>query len=280
MEQTVSQVLTPIQKTIDTAIDFLVNYSFQVIGAILIIIIGAVAARWTGGIILGVCQRRKLDITLSQFFASTGRIIVLMFAFIVALGKFGITIAPFIAAIGATAFGITYAIQGPLSNYAGGLAIILGRPFRVGDTVTIRGITGIVEDVRLACTIMVDEDGVRIIIPSRQIVGEILHNSGPTRIVESAIGISYGDDPEKAIRIIRQTISKFDDVATTRPQQAGISAFADSSVTIAYRYWVPATRRFSTSSAVNLAIYQALKQAGVTIPFPQREVRLLGEARK
>src|SRR3989344_8140051 len=159
MEKTDSQVLTPIQKTIDTAIDFLVNYSFQVIGAILILIIGAVAARWTGGIILGVCQRRKLDITLSQFFASTGRIIVLMFAFIVALGKFGITIAPFIAVIGATAFGITYAVQGPLSNYGAGLAIIITRPFVVGNTIEVKGVHGIVEEIGLGATRLSNPDG-------------------------------------------------------------------------------------------------------------------------
>ncbi len=279
MEQTVTQVLTPLQKIIDTAIDFLVNYSFQVIGAVLILIIGAIAARWTGGIVLRLCQRKKLDVTLAKFFANAVRIIFLMFAIVVALGKVGITIAPFIAAIGATAFGLTYAIQGPLSNYAGGLAIILGRPFKVGDTVTIHDVTGIIEDVRLAFTTMVDEDGVKIMIPSRQIVGEIVHNSGPTRIVESAIGISYESDPEKAIHIIRQTIGRFDDVATARPPQAGISGFADSSVTIAYRYWVPATKRFATSAAVNLAIYQALRQAGITIPFPQHEIKILGDAR-
>jgi small conductance mechanosensitive channel len=277
VEQTVKQVITPFQKMTETAIDFLVTYSFQVIGAILILIVGAIAARWTSTIVLKLCHRKGLDVTLAKFFANTVRLIFLMFAIIVALGKFGITIAPFIAAIGATAFGVTYAIQGPLSNYAGGLAIIMGRPFKIGDTVCIKDVTGVVEDIRLAYTMLLDEDGVRILIPSKHIVGEILHNSGPVRMADAIVGISYKDDPKKAIKVIHQTLLDQEDVARKPPPQAGISAFGDSSVNIRYRYWVPSRKRFGTSTAANLAVYEALKKAGITIPFPQREVRLLGK---
>lgn len=280
MEQTVTQVFTPLQKTVDIAIDFLVNYSFQVIGAILILVIGMIAARWTGGIVLKLCERKKLDITLARFFANTVRIIFLMFAIVVALGKFGITIAPFIAAIGATAFGLTYAIQGPLSNYGAGLAIIMGRPFIVGDTVTVAGVTGIVEDIRLAYTLMIDEDGVKILIPSKHIVGEVLHNSGPYKIVEAVVGISYDDDPEKTAELIRQTLARSKGVAVTPAAHVGIQQFGESSINIGFRYWIPTIKYFETLYAVNLAVFQALKQAGITIPFPQREVRLLGETRK
>lgn len=278
MNDTVVQVLTPLQKTIDTTIDFLVNYSFQVIGALLILIIGAVAAHWANGVILRLCKRKNLDITLARFFASSTRIMVLAFACIVALGKFGITIAPFIAAIGATAFGITYAIQGPLSNYGAGLAIILGRPYIVGDTIAIKGVTGIVEEVRLACTILVDEDGVKITIPSRHIVGEVLHNSGPHKIVEAVVGVAYGEDPEKAVRIIKQALDQQEAVAKKPAAHVGIQQFGDSSVNIGFRYWVPTARYFEALYVVNMAVFQALKKANVSIPFPQREVRMLGEA--
>jgi len=280
MEQTVSQVLTPFQKTIDVTIDFLVNYSFQVIGAILILVIGAIAANWTSQIVHKLCHRKKLDITLAKFFSNTVRIIFLMFAIVVALGKFGITIAPFIAAIGATAFGLTYAIQGPLSNYAAGLAIILGRPFTVGDTINVQGVTGVVEEVRLAFTLLLDEDGVRIMIPSKHIVGEVLHNSGAIRMADATIGIAYNEDAKKAIDLIVRTVAGFEDVSKAPPPQAGITAFADSSVFIRFRYWVPSKKRYSTSCSVNLAVFEAIKDAGITIPFPQREVRILGETRK
>lgn len=280
MDETVNQVLTPLQKTIDVAIDFLVNYSFQVVGAILILVIGAIAASWTSSVVLKVCERKKLDITLAKFFSNTVRIIFLMFAIVVALGKFGITIAPFIAAIGATAFGLTYAIQGPLSNYGAGLAIILGRPFIVGDTITVAGVTGQVHDIRLAYTLLIDEDGVKINIPSKHIVGEVLHNSGPYKIVEAVVGISYGDDPEKASEIILKALSRNPEVTKTPAAHVGIQQFGESSVNIGFRYWIPTMKYFETLYAVNLAVFRALNEGGITIPYPQREVRLLGETRK
>ncbi len=142
--------VTTIQKLVNTLIEFFVNYSFQVCGAVIILIVGGLFAKWIGGLALNLCTKRKFDVTLSKFLASTVKLIVFAFAILIALGKFGITITPFVAALGAVAFGATYAIQGPLSNYGAGLSIILGRPFVVGDTITVTGVSGLVEEVRLA----------------------------------------------------------------------------------------------------------------------------------
>lgn len=275
MDQTVQQVLTPFQRIVAVAIDFLVDYSFQVIGAILILILGAVIGRWIEQIVTGICQRRKLDVTLGKFLGNSARGLVLVFAVVIAIGKFGITIAPFIAAIGATAFGLTYAIQGPLSNYGAGLAIILGRPFVVGDTVTVAGVTGLVEEVRLACTILTDEDGVLITIPNKHIVGEIVHNSKANKIVESVVGISYDSDPERAIAAVREALAALPEVASHPPPQVGIQDFGASSLTLGLRYWVPTMRYFQASYAANLAVYGALKKASITIPYPQHDVHIV-----
>jgi small conductance mechanosensitive channel len=193
------------------------------------------------------------------------------------LNKFGITIAPFIAAIGAVAFGATYALQGPLSNYGAGLAIILGRAFLVGDTITVAGVFGVVEEVTLAHTTLRTEDGVKITVPNKHIVGEILHNSGEYRIVESSVGISYGADPTKAIEVIAQALATFPQLKGGTAPQIGIDDFHDSSVAIGYRYWVPTQRYIETMHGVNLAVYQALGRAGITIPFPQRVVTMAKE---
>ena len=269
--------ITALQKFIDTVIEFSVNYSFQAFGAVIVLIIGAIAARWLGAIVLKIGVKRKTDVTLSNFLAAVTRIIVLSFAIIIALGKFGITIAPFIAMIGAIAFGATYAVQGPLSNYGAGLAIILGRPFVVGDTITVAGVGGVVEKVELAKTTLVDEDGVKIMIPNKHVVGEILHNSKGYRVVESVIGISYDSDPDRAIETIKQTLAKSSDVAQSPQALIGIKEFADSSVNIGYRYWVPTTKYFKTSGAVNLAVFKALNSANIKIPFPQRDVHIISQ---
>ncbi|MBI4372961.1 MAG: mechanosensitive ion channel [Candidatus Omnitrophica bacterium] len=269
--------VTTAQKLINTLIEFFVNYSFQVVGAVIILLIGVLLGKWVHRFTLAVCSKRKLDITLSKFIAGNARVLVLAFAVLVALGKFGITIAPFVAVLGAAVFGATYAIQGPLSNYGAGLSIILGRPFVVGDTITVVGVSGVVEEVKLACTILTNEDGVKITIPNKHIVGEILHNSKANQIVEGVVGISYDSSPEKAIQIVRQTLGQFGEVAQTPSAQIGIKEFADSSINISFRYWVPTVKYFHTSYAVNLALFKALEAAGINIPFPQRDVHIISQ---
>lgn len=267
--------VSALQKFFDTAIEFLTNYSFQVLGAILVLVIGNFVGNWLQGIILNLCEKKKLDITLSKFVASCVKIMILAFAILIALGKFGITITPFIAMLGAGAFGVSMALQGPLSNYGAGLSIIMGRPFVVGDTVTIKGQSGIVQEVKLACTILTDEDGVKISIPNKHIVGEIIHNSFQYRIVENMVGISYGDDPEKAIGVIRETIVRFKEVTETPRPQVGLQEYGDSAILIGCRYWIPATKYFQTVCAINLAIHKALVAANITIPFPQRDIHII-----
>lgn len=268
------QQLASLNIIADRAITYLVDYSFQVIGATIILIAGFLLGNWVAVVVAKLCERRGLDVTLRHFLSSFAKILVIAFAVIMALNKFGITIAPFIAAIGAVAFGATYALQGPLSNYGAGLAIILGRAFLVGDTITVAGVFGVVEEVTLAHTTLLTEDGVKITVPNKHIVGEILHNSGEYRIVESSVGISYGADPTKAIDVIARALATFPQLKSGTAPQIGIDDFRDSSVAIGYRYWVPTQRYIETMHGVNLAVYQALGRAGITIPFPQRVVTM------
>jgi small conductance mechanosensitive channel len=93
--------------------------------------------------VIGVCTKRRLDITLAKFLGSVVKVVVLAFVFIIALGKFGISMAPFIAAVGAVAFGSSLALQGPMSNYGAGFVIVVTRPFVVGNTITVKGVSGI-----------------------------------------------------------------------------------------------------------------------------------------
>ena len=247
------------QKLVNIIIDFCVNYSFQVIGAILVLAIGVLVARSVASFLLKFFERKNIDVTLSKFIAAMSKGTIICFAILIALGKFGITIAPFIAALAAMAFGASFAIQGPLANYGAGLVLILTRPFVVGNTITVSGVSGIVEEVNLGTTILTDEDGVKITIPNKHIVGEILHNSEERRIVEEIVGISYDSDPEKAIRIIKEALGEFQKISTEPPARVGIQQFGDSSINIGLRYWIPTREYFGTLYQVNLAVYKQLK---------------------
>ena len=257
--------------------EFFVNYSFQILGAIIIFVLGILVARKVGTIVLKLCERKNLDVTLSHFIASTTKIIIVVMVAIIALGKVGISVTPFIAAIGALSLGAGLAMQGLLSNYGAGLNIIIARPFVVGDTIRVQGVSGQVKEVHLAFTLLTDEDDVEITIPNKHIIGEIIHNSHKDTLAEETIGIAYGSDPEKAIEVIKQALQKTDKVNTARAPLVGIEDFADSSINIGIRFWAPTTHYFETRYRANAAIFSALQDAGITIPFPQREVRILDD---
>ena len=269
-----------LQNIANVATEFIVNYGFQFMGAIIILLIGWQVAKWISNLVLKFCERTSLDVTLSKFFANIAKTLVLIFIIIIALGKFGITIAPFIAALGAIVFGATLAMQGPLSNYGAGLTIILTRPFVVGDTIKIQGVTGVVEEIKLAYTQLSNEDDVMITIPNNQVVGEILHNSFANLIVETSIGISYKDEPEHAISIIQRVLTEIPDVAKEPAPQVGIENFGDSAIEIGLRYWVPTKKYYSVIYSVNQQVYTALKTAKITIPYPQRDVNMVNENRQ
>lgn len=266
--------LVDLGSVVNTASQFIVNYGFQFIGALIILVLGWQIARWAAGVTLKLCKRAAVDVTLSAFFANVIKTVVLVFVVIIALGKFGITIAPFIAALSAVALGGALAMQGPLSNYASGLVIILTRPFVVGDTITIQGMTGIVEDIRLAYTLLSNEDGQTITIPNKQIVGEVICNSYANLLVETVINIGYGEDPELAVSIIRKVLDDNRDVSSQPAPLIGIARFADSAIEIGLRYWVPTRHYYEIQYAVNREIFRRIREQGIVMPYPQLHVHM------
>lgn len=278
MEQEIQNELETITRLTNMVIDFFVNYSFQVIGAIIIFLIGLIVARSIGKFALKLCEKNSVDVTLSLFIASTVKLLIVAMVLVICLGKFGISVAPFVAAIGAVSLSAGLALQGVFSNYGAGFTIILTRPFVVGNTITINDISGVVTEIKLAHTLLATEDGEIITIPNKHIVGEVITNSFANKVVEASVGISYSADPEVAIQVIKQSLAQFDELSQESPPQVGIEAFADSSVNIAYRYWVPTDRYFEVQYQVNLAVFKALQTADIEIPFPQREVTLKNAA--
>lgn len=265
------------QAIYDTIVEFFVNYSFQLVGALIIVLIGMFVAGRVARTVLKLCEKKELDITLSRFIASFVKIVIIVGVAIIALGKIGISVTPFVAAIGAISLGAGLAVQGLLSNYGAGLNIIITRPFVIGDTITVQGETGLVNEVHLAYTTLKDEDDVRITIPNRLIVGEILHNSAGNKLAETTVGVSYGSDTEKVMAVLHEVL-KQQGVTKDRTPLIGIDNFGDSSINFGVRFWIPTERFHEVRFSVNNALYKALNVAGIQIPFPQREVRMLNES--
>jgi len=285
LEQEMQQVSAIYQMVVE----FFVNYSFQMIGALIVMGIGVFVARKLSNLVETLCEKKGIDVTLRGFIAASVRLVIIAMVAIIALGKLGVSVTPFLAAIGALSLGAGLALQGLLSNYGAGFNIILTRPFVVGDTIEVQGVSGLVKSVQLAHTSLIDEDGTEITIPNKHITGEIIHNSYSNTLAEISIGIAYSEDSTRAINIIRAAIENLskqnsplidepDAAQSHQKTQVGIDSFGDSSVNIAIRAWLPTASFHQRRFELNSLIYTTLNEAGVNIPFPQREVRMLDKS--
>jgi len=277
MEEKLSSQIDLLNQVYQTLVNLAVNWSFKLVGAVIVVIAGFIIGRWVANLIQRGMEQRGVDVTLRQFIASTVRLVVVMMFFIVALNQLEIAITPLIAAIGGLAVGLSLALQGPVSNYGAGLMIILTRMYRVGDTITSQGCAGQVEEISLASTHLRAEDGELIVIPNKHIVGEIHTNSDTNRIVEGCIGIAYSADPRAAIASIKESLANSGGVVKNAEPEVGITSFGDSSIDIEYRYWTPTGGYYKTVHSVNLAIFEGFAKNDINIPFPQREIRILNQ---
>jgi small conductance mechanosensitive channel len=259
------QELATLQQVYQLVVNFLVTYSFQIAGAVIIFIGGLIVANWLARLVLRLQEARQVDVTLRQFIASAVRLAVIGLFIIIALGKLGISMTPLIAALGGLAVGASFAIQGPVSNYGAGLVIILTRMFKVGDTIAVQGCSGVVTQIDLAATRLVAEDGEDIVIPNKHIVGEIHRNSYSNRLVEGRVGIEATADAELAVAAVTKQIDARTGNLDVPAPLIGIEAFADGAIVIGYRYWVPSTRYFELLYAVNNDIHRVLRAAGMRL---------------
>jgi small conductance mechanosensitive channel len=264
-------------KVRDLVIEFVVKYSFQVAAGLFILAVGIWLSGWVARGITRFCEKKHFDPMLTQFGAGIVRVLVITFTLLIALDKLGITITPFVAAASALIFGGSFALQGTLSNFIAGLSIIFGKPFVVGDTISVAEASGVVTEVKLGVTVLTTHDGETIRVPNKHIVGEVIHNSKANKVVEAVIGISYSDDPEKAIGVILGVLKGFNEIAPSPAAHVGIKEFGESSINIQLRYWVPTKDYFQAIYKINLAVFKAIRQAGITIPFPQRDVHMITE---
>ncbi len=265
MAEAMNEELKAVEALLEKLIEFSVAYGFQLLGAVIVLLIGLKIASWIGGKVSGLCLKKELDQTLSLFIGNIVKIVIIAFVIIITLGNFGISTAPLIALAGASAFGATLALQGPLSNYGAGLSIILARPFTVGDTIIVKGGSGVVHEVKLAHTQLIGEDKELITIPNKSIVGEVITNSHSSTIVETRIPVPHTEDIDKAIAILGKVMETDPDVPKSPSPQVGVHDFTYGGVIIGLRYWVPSQQYFQKRYRINTALLSALKHENITL---------------
>src|SRR5713101_8248508 len=191
----------------DLTTDLLIRYGFQILGALVILGVGLLLARWVGNLMGQWLERRNLEPPVRSLMVRTVRVVVLIFTLVVALDKFGFQVAPLVAGIGVAGIGIGIALQGVLGNLVAGLSIILTKPFRVGDYIQLVGVQGQVSTIELFSTVLVNPDHSRVVIPNRKIVGEVLHNYSAVRQLGLTVGVAYGSNVSQALAVIREVLA-------------------------------------------------------------------------
>lgn len=259
-----------------SALDMAVRFGPKLLVAALILGAGHVVGRWVGRMLERLLARLGLDAQMVGLLVRITKVLVFGLFAIMALQNLGIELLPLLAGLGVAGAGAALAMQGILGNLAAGLTIIFTRPFAVGDYISIVHEEGEILDISLFSTILGHADRSRVVIPNRKIVGEILHNYGKIRQVEIGVDVSYDTDVAAALRLVGEVLAANARVLREPSPVYGVARLADSGVTLRVAPWVNVPDYSAATSELNRAILERFRERGVSIPFPQREVRMLG----
>jgi small conductance mechanosensitive channel len=262
----------------DLIVDLAIRYGFQVLGALVILIAGFILAWWAGKLTERPLQRWALEPPMRRLMVRTVRIVVLIFAMVVALDKFGFQIAPLVAGIGVAGLGIGIALQGVLSNVVAGLTIIFTKPFRIGEYIELVGVSGDVAAIELFSTTLVHPDRSRIIIPNRKIVGEILHNFGTTRQLHLAVVVPHGVDLTAVLKAVQDVVAANPRVLKDPSALVGVAQVEMAGVRVGVHPWVSVRDVVPAEAELYKALVERFRADGVGVPLPRQEVRLLDGA--
>jgi small conductance mechanosensitive channel len=250
----------------------------DVVAAIVILIIGWVIAGWASGAVRRAGERSdRFDKTLTSVFVRLVRWGILAVTLIAVLGRFGVQTTSIIAVLGAAGLAIGLALQGALSNVAAGVMILGLRPFRLGDAVDIGGTLGTVDEIGLFATKLTTFDGVAVHQPNSNIWGSEIKNYSQAQLrrVDIPVGIGYGDDIAKAMEIAQGVLDAEERILDEPATLIAVDALGDSSVSLMIRGWTQPGDFFATKLDLTRRIKEAFDDAGVGIPFPQRDLHLI-----
>jgi small conductance mechanosensitive channel len=255
------------------------EYGPKVIGAIVVLIIGLWVIKLITRGFGRMMQKKETDPSLQGFLKSMVSILLKVLLFISVMGMIGIEATSFIAIIGAAGLAVGLALQGTLQNFAGGVMILLFKPYKVGDFVDGAGHMGTVKEIGIFTTVLNTPDNKLIIIPNAQLSNSSLTNFSAmeTRRVDFTFGIAYGDDFDVAKKVLIELINADERIFKDPEPFIALSELADSSVNIVVRVWAKGADYWGIFFDMNEKVYKTFTEKGLNIPFPQMDVHLIKE---
>ena len=255
-------------------------YGPKLIGAIVVWIIGGWVIKAIGRGVEKALNKSKTDASLTPFLTGLVNGLLRVMLIITVLGMLGIEMTSFIAILGAAGLAVGMALSGTLQNFAGGVMILIFKPFKKGDVIEAQGYTGSVSEIQIFNTIMKTPDNKTIIIPNGGLSTSsmINYSTEATRRVDWTIGIAYGDDADKAREVIKRLCDEDSRIFKDPEVFIAVSALADSSVNFAVRAWVNAPDYWGVHFDLNEKVYKTFESEGLNIPYPQMDVHLHKDA--
>jgi small conductance mechanosensitive channel len=249
------------------------NYGMKILLAIVFLLVGL----WVVKLVVNLIEKNiqgKFERTLTSFLISVTRAILLILLFVSIASTIGIEVASFVAVLGAASFAVGFALQGSLSNFAGGVMLLIFRPFSAGDTIEVSGYKGKVQEIQILYTIMTTFDNKKIYIPNGNVATNSITNYSAMdkRRVDLTFGIGYDDDFHEAIALLKDLASKHNLILDDPEPLIRVTEHAGSSVNIACKVWVKGPDYWDVYFDMHEDVKDAFDEAGIGIPYPQLDI--------
>jgi small conductance mechanosensitive channel len=265
------------QGILENVYELIITYGMKFITAIVVLIVGLIVIKLITKALVRVMKKSNVNESLIPFLKSMTNILLKVMLVISVMGMVGIQMTSFIAVLGAAGLAVGLALQGTLQNFAGGVMILLFKPYEVGNFIEAQGFMGTVKEIQIFTTVLTTPDNRKVIIPNSPLAtGSITNFSAmPTRRIDFAFGIGYGDDIDKAKDILLKMAQKDERVLKEEnPPAVMVDALGESSVNLKLRIWVKSEDYWSLWCDTQEGVKKQFDAAGISIPFPQRDVHL------
>lgn len=265
-----------VESLAEQAAGLLLTYGVRAAGALVFLLLAWFVAGWARRALRRGLGSTKFDPTLGKFLSNVARWVILTLAVIACLGTFGVQTTSFAALVGAVGLAVGLGFQGTLGHLASGVLLLVFRPFRVGDMVSIAGTLGKVNEIDLFMTELDTPDGKRVIIPNNKIFGGVIENitHHPRRRVEVAVGVAYEADLDETRAVLERAVREIPGALPDPAPEVVLQELGSSSVNWQLRVWAPRDDFLKIRQVTTRAAKIALDNAGITIAFPQMDVHL------
>lgn len=263
-----------VQVFLERFMDWGVGIGGRIIGAVVIFVVGRFLISVIKKMLFKVLQKRHVDAGIQSFIKSLVNILLTVLLIVAVIGKLGVDTTAFAALLASAGVAIGMALSGNLQNFAGGLIILLFRPFKVGDFIEAQGVSGTVREIQIFHTILTTVDNKVIYVPNGALSSGTVTNYSRenTRRVDWVVGVEYGENYDKVEETLRRIIAEDNRILNTPEPFIALTALGASSVNVVIRVWVKSADYWDVYFNMNKKIYAVFNQEGIGFPFPQLTV--------